>query len=352
MPGRLVLLNQLTHDSGYAYVSALPSELGEGDTSARPVQSPVELFEDGRPLGPAHALHADIRITGHGRFSHWGPSLYFSTSDNSDPILNGRNYQLYVPAETTNGRTARLLALARQASEASEASRAYEVAERLFYEVCPDAFIGEFGKLCWSDASFAADYTRLVPGNRRSFERKFVVAQLVGAAARVPGAMAECGVYNGATAFFMMKSTHAAGVPRRLHLFDSFEGLSLPGVKDGHHWNRGDMAMSEDAARETLAGFTSVTFHKGWIPDRFLEVADEQFAFLHVDVDLYEPTLHALRFFYPRMAGGGVIVCDDYGFASCPGATLAMDEFMRDKTERIIHLPTGQGVILRTVGAP
>jgi len=54
----------------------------------------VLLYEDGRPLGPAHAAHASIRSAGHGAFSHWKDALYFATSDNSDPNLNGRQYAL------------------------------------------------------------------------------------------------------------------------------------------------------------------------------------------------------------------------------------------------------------------
>ncbi len=60
--------------------------------------SQLVLCEDGRPLGPAHSLHKAIRLFGRGRYSHWaeetGTSLYFSTSDNSDPNLNGRDYSL------------------------------------------------------------------------------------------------------------------------------------------------------------------------------------------------------------------------------------------------------------------
>ncbi len=348
MPSRLVRLNQFTPDAGHAYVYPVPDGFGDGDTQEQPVQSLIELFEDGRALGPAHAVHEEIRRHGEGRFSHWDRTLYLSTSDNSDPRRNGRVYEVYVPAQTMDSRTVRLLALARQAGETSDPSRAYDVAERWFYEACPDAFIGEFGKRCWEDTSFLADYLRLVPGNRRSFERKYVVAQLVSAVAHVPGAMAECGVYNGATAFFMARSTAAAGAPRSLHLFDSFEGLSPPGARDGTYWSAGQMAMSEEAARQSLAGFQGVTLHRGWIPERFQDVESERFAFLHIDVDLYQPTLDTLEFFYPRIVAGGVIVCDDYGFTSCPGATSAMDEFMRDKPESIIHLPTGQGLILRT----
>jgi hypothetical protein len=61
-----------------------------------------------------------IRNLGRGFFSHWGKQLYFSTSDNSDPRINGRNYSLkhinaleYAEdgAESEERRTIRLAAL-------------------------------------------------------------------------------------------------------------------------------------------------------------------------------------------------------------------------------------------------
>ncbi len=63
-----------------------------GDDGAHPQRSPLVLLEDGDPLGPAHAGHADIEANGGGRFSHWGEGLYFSTADGSDPNTNGRAY--------------------------------------------------------------------------------------------------------------------------------------------------------------------------------------------------------------------------------------------------------------------
>jgi predicted O-methyltransferase YrrM len=56
--------------------------------------SPLSLLEDGRALGPAHCLHADIRAHGSGRFSHWGGHLWFSSTDDSDPRFNGRRYSI------------------------------------------------------------------------------------------------------------------------------------------------------------------------------------------------------------------------------------------------------------------
>lgn len=68
------------------------------DNLEHPYRSPLQLFEDGVPLGPAHSLHALIRGEGRGRFSHWGPQqvLLFSTTDNSDPNRNGRSYTIGV----------------------------------------------------------------------------------------------------------------------------------------------------------------------------------------------------------------------------------------------------------------
>lgn len=71
----------------------LPTELGQGDTIDDPHLSDLVLYEDGRPLGPAHADHSRIRLLGRGLYSHWHGDLYFSTSDNSDPRENGRVYR-------------------------------------------------------------------------------------------------------------------------------------------------------------------------------------------------------------------------------------------------------------------
>jgi hypothetical protein len=63
------------------------------DSAAAPTQSPFLLFENDRPLGPAHSLHQDIAKSGNGRFSHWtGAGFFFSSSDGTNPQSNGRTY--------------------------------------------------------------------------------------------------------------------------------------------------------------------------------------------------------------------------------------------------------------------
>jgi hypothetical protein len=66
----------------------------EGDSSEHPERSIYILYENDTPLKPGHWAHDFIRQYGKGAYSHWGKALYFSTSDNSNPITNGRVYRL------------------------------------------------------------------------------------------------------------------------------------------------------------------------------------------------------------------------------------------------------------------
>lgn len=89
------------HETGFAFATEAPH--GEANTLTSQTASRLRLFEDGVELGPAHAMHADIRTIGGGRFSHWGEGptvwLYMSSSDNTDPRFNGRLYTASIDGE-------------------------------------------------------------------------------------------------------------------------------------------------------------------------------------------------------------------------------------------------------------
>lgn len=102
------------HETGHAYLHEFekPPRCDSPTNFITKRWSPLRLFENGKPLGPAHASHTDIRTLGRGRYSHWqrmtgsGPhpkltSLWFSTSDNTDPNDNGRTYEALIRGRRT-----------------------------------------------------------------------------------------------------------------------------------------------------------------------------------------------------------------------------------------------------------
>jgi glucan phosphoethanolaminetransferase (alkaline phosphatase superfamily) len=94
---------KIVPNSGYAYLFGPiefngPAEFSgpvfylPGDRLDTPPSSSLLIFEDGKSLGPPHAPHESIRESGRGNFSHWYDQLVFSSSDNTDPRVNGRTY--------------------------------------------------------------------------------------------------------------------------------------------------------------------------------------------------------------------------------------------------------------------
>jgi O-methyltransferase len=204
-------------------------------------------------------------------------------------------------------------------------------------------------KIWRGDTKFLSDFQRLSPNNPYSQDRKWVLREYVRVGNGLLGDLAECGCFEGASAYFMLQaSTHGM-----LYLFDSFQGISEPDGRDSDigadvmPWAKGDLRSSEQKLRANLTGSEAYCALAGWIPERFAEVADKKFRVVHIDVDLHQPTYDSLEFFYPRLVDGGVIVMDDYGFLTCPGARRAADEYARSQGIEILHLATGQGVITK-----
>jgi hypothetical protein len=79
-------------DQGYA--TQLAELRDDANNAELPSRSPYLLCEDDKIIGLPHATVDDIQKLGAGRFVHWQDSLYFSTSDGSNPNSNGRSYKL------------------------------------------------------------------------------------------------------------------------------------------------------------------------------------------------------------------------------------------------------------------
>ena len=155
----------------------------------------------------------------------------------------------------------------------------------------------EYGQVWRDDVAFEKYYDDLVGDEYHSIDRKYTVNQFLQLLINIDGDTAECGAYKGATSYLICAFIHQHAQFKTHHIFDSFEGLSKPGNEDGDYWKQGNLTTAEEICRKNLSKFDFVKYYKGWIPERFSEVQALTFSFVHIDVDLYQPTLDSIAFF-------------------------------------------------------
>jgi O-methyltransferase len=175
--------------------------------------------------------------------------------------------------------------------------------------------------------------------------RCYFLYQFAESVAKLPGDFAEIGVYRGGTAYLLGKLASDQG--KRLHLFDTFEGM--PPTDDEK-----DFVVKGDFADTSLAGVTdylkdigSCEFHPGFFPETAASVQDLRFSFVHVDVDMYLSALDCCEFFHDRLVPGGVMIFDDYGFITTEGLRKAVDQFYQGSSTRPLYSATGQCFVIR-----
>jgi len=196
---------------------------------------------------------------------------------------------------------------------------------------------GEFGRL----------YRRIRPHTLVSRDRCYVLWRTLRQAARMDGAVVECGVFRGGTALMEALTLTEMKVRRPLHLFDSFEGMP-PTTTGIDRFQKGDFSTTSlEAVRKLLSGFCDVTFHPGFIPATFTGLDIPRISWAHVDVDIYQAVKDSIAWIYARLLPVGFMIFDDYGFPSCAGERRAVDEAFAELPEAPICLPTGQCLVIK-----
>jgi hypothetical protein len=93
-------LLRFDHIEGFAFRSRPLLFIHFEDDQADAQHLPLILYEDDKPIGPAHSVHYDIENVGRGRYSHWKEfGILMSTGDNTDPGKNGRLYWVGLPKQ-------------------------------------------------------------------------------------------------------------------------------------------------------------------------------------------------------------------------------------------------------------
>ncbi len=142
----------------------------------------------------------------------------------------------------------------------------------------------------------------------------------------VPGDFVEAGVYAGAEVAVMAKAIMFTGATgRRVHLFDSFQGIPQPGPEDLEFLAAGTQAGGAscpmaDVKRNMRAwGIPDelLVWHPGWFDETLPGCDLGPIALLRLDGDLYESTKPCMQHLYPKLSVGGWCIVDDYPLSGC-----------------------------------
>jgi len=197
--------------------------------------------------------------------------------------------------------------------------------------------------------------------SRQTLSRCLALADIFRLALDVHGSIVQCGVNHGGSLMLLahLSAIHEpVNLQRRIFGFDTFAGFpavssqdqragASPQAKAG-----GYAGGSREEIERCVALFDRNRF-VGHVPKvqlvegdatktipEFVEANPELVvSLLHLDFDLYEPTLVACKHLVPRVPKGGVIVFDELNNAHWPGETVAVHEALGIGSLRLRRLP-------------
>ncbi|MCE9550566.1 MAG: class I SAM-dependent methyltransferase [Betaproteobacteria bacterium] len=168
------------------------------------------------------------------------------------------------------------------------------------------------------------------------------------------GDLVECGTWLGTTALTGMiysgflSNNHS----KRFFLVDSWEGIdesnlfageSIHYVKDKNDKYSGIFPEIERKFKDKHG----VVLVKGFVPEILQQIDSELISYLHIDMNAAHPEVEALKYFWPKLSQGAVVVLDDYGFKGRHAQKNAIDALCIQLGTTVLPLPTGQGLILK-----
>jgi O-methyltransferase len=170
--------------------------------------------------------------------------------------------------------------------------------------------------------AYAGDYVR-----NSSLE---LVAHEI-SARKIRGSVAELGVYKGEFA----KIINEAFPDRKLYLFDTFKGFDPHDVSvdKNRAYSSGRQDFSKTSIEVVLKKMKypeNCIVKPGYFPESASDAEDE-FAFVSIDADLFQPIYDGLQFFFPRLVRGGFIFVHDYNNEEYKGANAAVRQYCEEK---------------------
>ncbi len=203
------------------------------------------------------------------------------------------------------------------------------------------------------DPAFLACHAAVRANTLVDLYRCWELWHLLGQVRQLEGDVLEVGTWRGGTGALLGRRAADLGLAAEIFLCDTFTGVVKTGAEDRNYrgGEHADTALPVVQALLAELGLTNVRILQGIFPDDTAHaVADRRFRLCHIDVDAYRSARDVLHWVWPRLAMGGVVVFDDFGFASTAGiAQLVTEE--QDRADLVcLQNLNGHAVFVKTGG--
>lgn len=226
------------------------------------------------------------------------------------------------------------------------------------------------------DSEFLTIYNTVVDHTMVDQYRCYALYQLLWQALRrrggsddrrngVAGDVLEVGVWRGGTGALLARTVqlwqqssgggggdggNAGGNVPIVWLADTFCGVVKAGERDSYYRGGEHAGTSRETVQQLLQamGLDDCRILQGVFPEGTAsEVADRNFCFCHIDVDVYQSAKDILHWVWPRLQRNGMVVFDDYGFWGCDGVTALVNEERYADDRVFLHNLNGHAVLIK-----
>lgn len=159
-------------------------------------------------------------------------------------------------------------------------------------------------------------------------------------AAHIEGDIVDVGCYEAKSTAVFCTYNNDLILGKNLYLFDYFD------APDGDHKKNLHGPELEKKVERRMRKFCPVMCG-GDVFETIPHKLPDEICFAHLDLNGHEAEAHVLPELYQRMSKGAILVFDDYGFSRYRESGLSHQKFLEDKPEKILELPTGQGVMVK-----
>ena len=159
----------------------------------------------------------------------------------------------------------------------------------------------------------------------------------------IQGSIVECGVWKGGSIMAVLEVLKKFQTEKEIYLYDTFEGMTEPQDidlsykgksakeiydKSNNQWCYSSIEEVKNNLSKIEYNNKKLHFVKGKVEDTIPDTLPENISILRLDTDWYESTKHEMKYLFPKLVKGGILIIDDYGHWS--GCKKAIDEYLEE----------------------